>query len=202
MRRDCQPHFVSTDGKCLKLDRVDFADRAIGESFLQEELHRNPSLLPVEELDDSFAPLLSLGREIQGIDNLLISPTGRITIVETKLWRNPEATRQVLAQILDYAKRLSSLTYDKFEETCRLAKQPAPLSDTNLFRLVSSRFPNEVKSEADFTDAVQKNLRNARFMLLVVGDGIRELANSPDPAVMQVNVRSSVSTSTDASTPK
>ncbi len=174
MRRDCQPHFVDTDGKCVKLHRVDFADRAIGESFLQAELHRNPSLLPVEELDDSFAPLLSLGREIKAIDNLFISPTGRITIVETKLWRNPEATRQVVAQILDYAKRLSSLTYDEFETTCRSAMQPAPLSERKLFDLVSSRFPAEVKSEADFTDAVQKNLWNARFMLLVAGDGIRE----------------------------
>jgi len=48
------------------------------------------------------------------------------------------------------------------------------LSERNLYDLVASRFPLEVKPEADFTDAVQKNLRNARFMLLVVGDGIRE----------------------------
>jgi len=87
----------------------------------QEQLHKSPSILPVEELDDSFAPLLSLGREIESIDNLFISPNGRITIVETKLFRNPEATRQVLAQILDYAKRLSSLRYEEFEKKCSSA---------------------------------------------------------------------------------
>jgi len=153
---------------------VDFADRAVGESFLQEQLHRSPSILPIVELDESFSPLISLGREIWAIDNLFISPNGRITIVETKLWRNPEATRRVIAQILDYAKRLSSLSYEEFERKCRSAMQPAALSDGTLYQLVSARFPKQVKSEADFIDSVQKNLKNARFMLLIVGDGIHE----------------------------
>ena len=86
------PHpvnIVDADGNPIGLSRVDFLDRAIGESFLQEQLHKSPSILPVQEVDDSFAPLLSLGREIWSIDNLFISPAGRITIVETKLWRNP-----------------------------------------------------------------------------------------------------------------
>jgi hypothetical protein len=164
---------VDTEGNRVGLRRVDFGDRAIGESFLQEQLHKSPSILPVEELDDSFAPLLSLGREIESIDNLFISPNGRITIVETKLYRNPEATRQVLAQILDYAKRLSSLTYGGFEQKCRSALPPAPLAETSLYGLVSNRFL-QVMSQEDFHDAVSKNLRTARFMLLVVGDGIRE----------------------------
>src|SRR5690242_627905 len=116
MRRDCQPHFVDAEGNLVSLRRVDFGDRAIAEDFLQQQLHKSPSILPVEEIDDSFAPLVSLGREIASVDNLFISPNGRITIVETKLFRSPEATRQVLAQILDYAKRLSSLTYDQFEQ--------------------------------------------------------------------------------------
>lgn len=128
----------------------------------------------MEEVDESFGPLVSLGREIWSIDNLFISPSGRITIVETKLWRNPEATRQVVAQVLDYAKRLSSLSYEEFEKICRSAMSPAPLSGMNLFEAVSNAFPDESISEADFIDAVQTNLRKARFMLLVVGDGIRE----------------------------
>lgn len=174
MRRDCQPHFVEDDGTCRKLHRFEFTDQIIREKFLQKELHRNPELLPVEEIDDVFAPLVSLGREIQAIDNLFISPTGRITIVETKLWRNPGATRQVVAQVLDYAKQLSKKSYEDFEKACRSAIQPAPLSKQSLYDLVSKQYPAEIQSEAIFTDAVQRNLRNARFMLLVVGDGIRE----------------------------
>jgi hypothetical protein len=174
MRRDCKPHFVDKEGKSIGLRRVEFGDRAIGESFLQEQLHKNPSILPVSELDDSFFPLISLGREIHSIDNLFISPKGRITIVETKLWRNPEATRQVVAQMLDYAKRLNSMTVEELEQACRTARQPAPLAASSLFSLVTKHFPRETPSEPQFTDAVQKTLKNARFMLLVVGDGIRE----------------------------
>ena len=78
---------------------------------MQEILFRYPLLLPIKEVDESFCPLISLGREIAGIDNLYISPTGLLTIVETKLWRNPEAHRTVVAQILDYAKKLNLWDY-------------------------------------------------------------------------------------------
>ena len=174
MRCDCQPCFVNAGGDLVPLERVTFENTAIAETFLQEQLHSNPSLLPVRALDDSFAPLLSLGREIKNIDNLFISPSGRIVIVETKLWRNPEATRTVVAQILEYAGQISSLSYEKFEEACMSGRKPSPLCEMGLFQAVKQTFPKETKPEADFIDSVQKNLRNARFMLLIVGDGIRE----------------------------
>jgi hypothetical protein len=173
MRRDCRPHFIDKDGNSTGLRRVEFGDRSIGERFLQEQLHKNPSILPVSEIDDSFCPLVSLGREINSIDNLFISPQGRLTVVETKLWRNPESTRQVVAQMLDYAKRLSTMTVEELEQACRTARRPAPLdSHPSLFGFMAKQF-SEI-SEQQFIDSVQKALKNARFMLLVVGDGIRE----------------------------
>jgi hypothetical protein len=33
--------------------------------------------------------------------------------VECNLWRNPDAVREVIAQILDYAAELASLSYDQ-----------------------------------------------------------------------------------------
>ena len=41
------------------------------------------------------------------IDNFMVTPSGLPVLVECKLWRNPEARRQVVGQILDYAKELS-----------------------------------------------------------------------------------------------
>jgi hypothetical protein len=38
------------------------------------------------------------------IDNFMVSPSGLPVLVECKLWRNPEARREVVSQILDYAK--------------------------------------------------------------------------------------------------
>jgi len=174
MRRDCKPHFVDREGKPLELRRINFADRAVGEGFLQEHLHKSPLILPISEIDESFGPLISLGREIYSIDNLFISPMGRLTVVETKLWRNPEATRQVVAQMIDYAKRLSGMTYDEFEKACRTAREPAPLATSSMHNLLTKQYPQEVIPEPEFIDAVQKTLMDARFLLVVVGDGIRE----------------------------
>lgn len=52
MRRDCQLHFADAEGNLVSLRRVDFGDRSIGESFLQQQLHKSPSILPVDEIDD------------------------------------------------------------------------------------------------------------------------------------------------------
>ena len=41
------------------------------------------------------------------IDNFMVTPSGLPVLVECKLWRNPEARREVVSQILDYAKELS-----------------------------------------------------------------------------------------------
>ena len=48
------------------------------------------------------------------IDNLYITIDGQICVVETKLWRNPEAHRTVIAQIISYAKALTMMSFDEF----------------------------------------------------------------------------------------
>lgn len=174
MRRACQPCLVDETGEQSPLRRVDFSDKSIVETFLQTALHRTPQILPVNEFDSAFGPLISLGREIDNIDNLFISPTGRLTIVETKLWRNPEATRQVIAQILDYATSVSSWSYTDLEAKAREALAPAPIGTQSLYEFVSSSIPEENLAEQDFVDAVQRTLQTGRFLLLIVGDGIRE----------------------------
>jgi hypothetical protein len=141
---------------------------------LQNALDKNPQLLPVEELDPSFAPLVSLGREIISIDNLFISPNGRVTIVETKLWRNPEAAREVVGQILDYATKLTPLSYSEFEAVIRGGMPTALTGGAGLYDYVATKQPAEILPESQFIDEVQRNLRAGRFLLLVVGDGIRE----------------------------
>ena len=174
MRRTGIPNVVTSSGKHYTLSRVHFSDRRIAEDFLQTSLHQTPAILPIEEIDPSFGPVASLGREITSIDNLFISPTGKLTLVETKLWRNPEATRTVVAQVLDYATRLSSWSYSELEDAARRALSPTPIGDASLYEFVARAFPDEVLPEIQFVDEVQRNLRDARFLLLVVGDGIRE----------------------------
>ena len=88
-------------------------DRKVEEGWLQELIRKNPDLLPVPDIEPAYAPLVSIECEVPtqvgSIDNLYVSPTGLLTIVETKLWRNPEARRQVVGQIIDYAKEVRVL---------------------------------------------------------------------------------------------
>ena len=73
------------------------------ESFLQETIDRWPNILPIRDFYPNVEGLCSLGREIPvdlggsggSIDNLLVTDDGHLVIVETKLWRSPEALRKI-----------------------------------------------------------------------------------------------------------
>ena len=84
---------------------------SFNEAQIQAFVHEHPECLPVTEIDPVFVSPVSVCRELNTmagpIDNLLITPSGLPIIVECKLWRNPEGRREVVGQILDYAKELS-----------------------------------------------------------------------------------------------
>lgn len=149
------------------------------EKLLQHLIDTEPKILPVEELEPSFANLRSVCRELplgrdtsKFLDNLLINAEGRICLVECKLWRNPEAIRSVVAQVLDYAGELASLSYEELSAAVRKAAR-SPLSHDNVLieRVLGADADEE--SRVVFIDAVSRSLRLGNFLLLVVGDGIR-----------------------------
>jgi hypothetical protein len=90
-------------------------------------------------------------------------------LVECKLWRNPEGRREVVGQILDYAKELSRWSSSDLqrEVSRRLNRDGNPL-------LEKVRAIEPTVDEMQFNDALTANLRRGRFLLLNVGDGIRE----------------------------
>lgn len=77
----------------------------------------------IRDIEPLFAPALSLGREVKSrsgyIDNVCISPSGHLTIVEAKLWRSPDARRQVIGQTMEYAKAANKWTFDYLDEIVR-----------------------------------------------------------------------------------
>ena len=183
-RRDGTPVLVDPEGRTERLKRIPLREKDIDEGWLQKRLHESPEILPINEIDPGFGPLVPIGREIHTpagpMDNLYISPQGAITLVEAKLWRNPQARREVVGQILDYAKELSLWSYDDLNERAQ------KFAGKSLWELVSTS--GGTLDESRFVDAVSRNLKNGRFLLLIVGDGIREemerladfLHNSPD----------------------
>jgi hypothetical protein len=146
------------------------------EKLLQELIHAHPSILPVDELESSFSDLrpicqeLSLANGTKYVDNLLANPDGRICIVECKLWRNPEAIREVIAQILDYAAELAALSYGQFEAAiARVRGEKA--EDCLVHAVLGEAAADEPKIA--FIEGVTRSLRTGTFLLLIVGDGIR-----------------------------
>jgi hypothetical protein len=150
---------------------------AYDEDWLQDLLFAHPELLPVDEIDHAYERLVPICRELETragpLDVLYATPEGRLVIVEAKLWRNPEARRKVIGQILDYATELSQWSYEDLQrEVSRATKR----TGNTLFQIVRERFPDV--DESRLVDDVTRTLRFGSFLLLIVGDGIREGAAS------------------------
>jgi len=145
----------------------------LSEAQIQAIVQENPSCLPIAEIDPIFSGPIPVCTELNTsagpIDNFMITPTGLPILVECKLWRNPEARREVVGQILDYAKELSRWSSSDLqrEVSRRLKRSGNPILDI-------VRTTNPTIDEVQFNDALTVNLRRGRFLLLIVGDGIRE----------------------------
>lgn len=161
-------------------DRLQRAERlALGdtagrdEAWLRDTLLAHPELLPAREIDPSFGPLIPLCRELRTeagpIDAAFINAHGRLTLVECKLWRNPESRRKVVAQVLDYARVVSRWSYSDLQ---RQVSAALGRSGNVPFELAKAAVPD--LHEHKFVDAVAAAMRQGRFLLLIAGDGIRQ----------------------------
>lgn len=144
------------------------------EAWLQSLIYENPALLPASAIEPAFDRLLPVCRELPCpsgyLDNLYVTPDGGLVLVECKLWRNPEARRKVIAQIMDYAKDFAAWDYDALSQAVNRANDTT--AENPLFDIV--RDAPEAPDEITFTDRVSRNLRLGRHLLLIAGDGIRE----------------------------
>ena len=179
MKQHTTPIIIK-NGKISTLEKVSLNSKSYNENWIQDICFRSPNLLPVEELEPTFGGMIPICRELSTesgyIDLVYVNEYGFITIGECKLWRNPEARRKVVGQILDYAKDLAKCDYSKFEKECLKARNK---DDRKLFEIIQEYYP-EIE-EASFIDNLQNNLKKGRFLLTIIGDGIRgnmeELAN-------------------------
>jgi hypothetical protein len=146
---------------------------AVSEDAIQRLVHEHPKCLPIAEIDPMFCGAVPVCRELAtpagAIDNFMVTPSGLPVLVECKLWRNPEGRREVVGQILDYAKELSRWSSSDLEREVRRRIGGSGNVLVGLLRTAG----HEV-DEAEFNDALTLNLRRGRFLLLIVGDGIRE----------------------------
>ena len=103
----------------IRKNGYDFEDK---ESYFQDLIAKNSKLLPSlrdTKINGTYGDIHFLLREfvlpVGRIDDLFIDSNGSFVIVETKLFKNPEGKREVIAQILDYVSYIFSgeLSYEE-----------------------------------------------------------------------------------------
>ena len=143
---------------------------SLPETDLQELVHNHPDALPIAEIDPAFSGAISICREMNTpagpIDNFLVTPSGLPVLVECKLWRTPQARREVVGQVLDYAKELARWTSADIEREAGRRGVPSVIDRVR-------EYEPEV-DEAAFNDTLTNSLGRGRCLLLIVGDGVRE----------------------------
>lgn len=183
-RRDGRPVWLEDGKQAESLSRVDLGSTlssGYNEDWLQDLLHTQPSVFPIEQVESGFGDLIPLCRELPlmfgagragSLDNVFITSSGGIVLIEAKLWRNPQARREVVAQAMEYAAAVFRMNYEEFEETVIRARRNETLPFARIFDLVQAYDPSV--GEAEFVEAVSRNLSRGRAIIAVVGDGIRE----------------------------
>ena len=162
------------DRSTSKASRLPLGEtRGRNEAWLRDTLFANPNLLPVHDIEPAYGPLLPLCTELRTpagpLDIAFINPVGRLTLVECKLWRNAEARRKVVAQVLDYARAIKGWSYADLQRQTSIATG----RQGNIpFEIARAAAPD--LQEHHFIDSVSRSMREGRFLLLIAGDGIRE----------------------------
>lgn len=170
-----KPVLVRDNDESILLERVSVTGDGAeyNEAFIQDLAFKHPNCLPINEIDRAYEGLIPVCMELNTpagpLDILYVTPKGRLVIVEAKLWRNPEARRKVVGQILDYAKELSRWDYEDLQ---REVSKSTQRKGNVLYQIVAEEYPDT--DESEFVDEVTRSISKGRFLLLILGDGIRE----------------------------
>lgn len=174
------PIIVGVDSQIHTLKRIELGrvedEKDRREQFLQNLVDCHPSLIPMSQIEPAFTPLISVCTEFPTdagfLDNLWMTPSGGIILGECKLVRNSQARREVIVQALDYSRSLQGLHYTDLQNAVRKARRSAEFS---LWKFVSETAQTgDMLDESEFEDAVERKLRDGRFVTLVILDGVQE----------------------------
>jgi len=156
---------LNSSTSAVKLGDYEYRTEGRDESSLQKVISSNPDFitsLPELQLTDS--EILLVFREYPttrgNIDILIITENAEIIIVETKLIRNPESTRTVVAQAIDYVKAFSNETIDNFLD--KISKK----------KVNKNTLLERIKKDERFMTLLAKNIKVGDFRVLILGDEI------------------------------
>lgn len=147
------------------------------EDALQSLIENNPDIIPGSQIypdREEQLRFLLLSREMSvrnwSLDILMIDQDGILTLIECKLVENPEARRDVIGQIMEYA------AHAKLDWGDGRAKNKAieywNNKGKNLDDVIRENFDGiEVE---DFWNLVEKNLNDGYIRLIIAADKIKD----------------------------
>ncbi len=155
------------------------------EAWLEQALVTRPDLLLLDRIDSQSGKPMLIGRQLNfpdrgTLDLLFLEATGVLTLVETKLVKNHEARREVLAQILDYASCLAEMSFEDLEESIFSPAQPLENQEPKDLVAAIWKFAGHGEPKGDgynrwsdeFKRRVTDNLRRRCLRLLIIADHI------------------------------
>lgn len=144
------------------------------EDDLQRYLRDNPEALPIDQIRDG-ASLVVLAREYATesgpIDILAADDQGRLYIIETKLYRNPDK-RKVVAQVLDYGAALWRHSSDFNEFSADLSEQVQRQWNASLEDQIAARFSIDETGTEVLLSAMKECLEHGKFAFMVLMDQV------------------------------
>ena len=174
LKTRCKRHSLGTGSK-------------FDEKWLQDVLFGNIDLIQPTDSSYGKIKLIPLCRELNlndGIRNLYldilaVTETGKLILIECKLWKNPQARREVLAQAFEYASLLQSLSYSDLSSKLRKHIDSGN-EDPIVFAL---RRAGASVDESLLISRIDQGIKKGNFHIVIAGDGIRtdliNLVNSP-----------------------
>ncbi len=163
------PVLVSSSGSQSPLERIYLGVGNHNEKWLQKLIHAHPGILPMAEIEPGFGTLIPAAMEVPcahgRIDNLFVSPSGDIVFVETKLWRNGESRREVVAQALDYVAALTAMTFEEFQAVTAKGEQ-APKRLYDLVKDNPEDFATDSGFDRGYISGLERGVRNPSVLVL------------------------------------
>lgn len=149
------------------------------EDALQTFFEKYPQIIPGKQIDPASEDpphFVLLRREMPvggwSLDHLFVDQKGILTLVETKLFQNPESRREVIGQIIEYAASAEESwaggsVRQKATEFWSSQKPPKELDE-----VLQKEFGGDLDIE-DFWKQVEENLKNRKMRLIIATDELR-----------------------------
>jgi hypothetical protein len=150
------------EGLATPLEEHEYKYEGRGLLSPQATIAKNPEIITgVPELGLVNIEIVLTCREYSTtsgpIDILLIGSNAEIIIVETKLIKNSESTRKVVAQVIDYIKAFGNETPESFFK--KIEKS-------------DSTFSKKYQEDSNFSALLDQNIKTGNYTVVVVGDRV------------------------------